>query len=101
MTYKNKRSPCQRLYVPVVGVVGNHGIRLVSGSGLMGCLSMLLKPAGLLKPLPLRLATVRSVECFFEGIPKIIPGKCTNDGQATSPPVWSARPHKTHVRVPY
>jgi hypothetical protein len=83
--------------VPVLGIIGNYGIRLVSGSDVVGCLSMLLKPAGLLKPLLLRSATIRSLECFFGGIPHIIPVKCTNDGQGTSPPVRSAHPHKACV----
>lgn len=47
-----------------LGMGGNQGIRLVSGSGAVVFLS---NP---LKLLPLRLATTRDLECFFVGIHK-------------------------------
>ena len=51
--------------IPVFFMGENHGIRLVSGSGLV---VFLLNP---LKPLPLRLVTKRDLECFFESMHEV------------------------------
>ncbi len=47
---------------------------LVLGSCLEGCLPVLLKPAGLLKPLSLRLAVRGGLEGFFDGMPSSLLG---------------------------
>jgi len=51
--------------VPVLGVGGNHGIRLVSGRPLVRFLSLLLGPPRLPRPLPLRLTIRRGLEGFL------------------------------------